>query len=234
VSARVVIPWRPAPGRNVLVRDYVEQRVRRALPEATVAVGALPGEMPWCKAEAVAAGLHGATEEVLVVHDADVVTQPEALGLCVQLVSRQLVPWAMPHTTVRRLSEGATHNVIKGGRLKASDNLPHAEAPYLGVLGGGVVVLTRELYERVPLDRRFVGWGHEDVSWAHALITLAGYPERLPRPLWHLWHQPQARTSRRRGSPESIELAKRYAEAAGNAEATLGLVRDGKVGTWVT
>lgn len=71
-------------------------------------------------------------------------------------------------------------------------------------------MVRRDTYERVPLDRRFTGWGHEDDAWGWALQTLAGPPARGDERLIHLWHPPQERRSRQRGSVESYELQERY------------------------
>lgn len=90
-----------------------------------------------------------------------------------------------------------------------------------------MTVLPRALYERVPLDPRFAGWGQEDGSWADALTALAGppwrgdHPKQPLHPMWHLWHPPQERTfpagrsaSRAIGSAEGLALRQRYRAAA--------------------
>ena len=83
-----------------------------------------------------------------------------------------------------------------------------------GLIGGGLMVLPRELWEICPADPRFIGWGQEDEAWGYALIGTAGRPTRGEGVLWHLWHPPQPRRNRGIGSPESLELARRYMLAA--------------------
>ncbi|MEU3020076.1 hypothetical protein ABZ635_22075 [Nocardiopsis sp. NPDC007018] len=165
-------------------------------------------EGPWCKARAVADGLSRASGNILVVADADVWSP--GWGDAVDLVQAG-VPWAMPHGPVRRLTHAATQEVLDGHDPHADMDL--TQRPYEGWPGGGLVALTRDAYEVAPLDPRFVGWSGEDESWAHALRALAGEGWRGNAPLWHLWHPPQERMSRRWGSTAARALASRYARA---------------------
>ena len=63
------------------------------------------------------------------------------------------------------------------------------------------------------MDKRFIGWGQEDVAFALALHTLAGPAWLGDSDLIHLWHPPQARLTRRKGSVESWALFRRYQSA---------------------
>jgi hypothetical protein len=117
--------------------------------------------------------------------------------------------WAVPHGKVHRLTPQATEAVYESGLLAGELE----QRPYLGHAGGGIVVLSRELWEQVPIDPRFVGWGREDDAWAKALTTLAGKPWRADHPLWHLWHPPQDRPSRTRGSRPTERLWQQYRTA---------------------
>jgi hypothetical protein len=102
--------------------------------------------------------------------------------------------------------------------------LPLAQRPYRGYRGGGFVVAPRKTLIDIPIDPRFVGWGHEDSAWAWALMTLAGNPWRGTAPLVHLWHPPQERPSRRHGSAQSMELERRYQAAFEKPEAMSELI----------
>jgi hypothetical protein len=67
------------------------------------------------------------------------------------------------------------------------------------------------------MDHRFVGWGQEDQAWAIALKCLFGNPWRSQNgPLWHLWHPPQERMSREKGSLSSWDLYSSYRRLAAN------------------
>lgn len=159
----------------------------------------------WRKADAVADALTRATGDVLVVADADVWV--ENLTTSTNAVESG-APWAIPHTHVRRLTETGTGQFIAGAREEAE-----VEEEHFAASGGGIVILPRATYERVPLDRRFIGWGGEDKSWANALTTIVGQPHREGQALWHLWHPPQPRTSRTVGSAANDALRARYADA---------------------
>jgi hypothetical protein len=156
--------------------------------------------------------------DVLVIADADVWVDPaEAVAAC--------QTWAVPHLKVHRLSEQSTQTVLEGGDWRG---LPLDQKPYKGFLGGGVTVIRRSLYEQVPLDRRFVGWGQEDESWAMALESLFGEPWRGGRDLVHLWHPPQPRKSRSVGSDAGRELKVRYSRARRHPERMRAIVDESK------
>ena len=208
----VILPWavdNPCPHRRAAL-DWVASRWKTTGHQ--VLVGEHVG--PWCKAGAVADALPRATGDVLVIADADVwcTNIDEAINRV-----RSGAPWAIPHTRVHRLSQESTRLVLAGA--DPNPGMGHAERPYTGFPGGGIVVLPRRLYEEVPFDSRFVGWSGEDESAALAWTCLAGQPWRGTHPLWHLYHPPQLRMSRRWGSPAARALAARYRKAARSPQA---------------
>lgn len=144
---------------------------------------------------------------VVVVADADVWC--DGISAAVAAVEAG-APWAIPHDLVHRLSETGTAAVLAGAHWRGQ---PVCQQPYPGVMGGGIVVARRETLLEAPLDPRFVGWGQEDESWAVALTALAGPPWRGAAPLLHLWHPPQPRLDRRRGSTGGWNLRRRYLRA---------------------
>lgn len=172
----------------------------------------------WCKADAVADALDRSAADVIVVHDADCWSDGTVLAVAEGLTRRS---WAMPHGQVHRLTEAGTRRVLSGD---VDVSHADADAPYNGFGGGGIVALTRDLYDRVPLDRRFVGWGHEDESWSRALNCLSGPRWSAQRPLFHLWHPPQPRPSRERGSADSWGLRERYRLAVKDRAAMAALL----------
>lgn len=118
--------------------------------------------------------------------------------------------WGIPHRTVHRLHEKGTAAVLAG---KPWNRQPLAQKAYRGIEGGGYVVAKRDTLLEIPLDPRFVGWGQEDEAHAIALRCLRGPPWRGDAPLVHLWHPPQQRLSRTRGSREGWNLRRRYLRA---------------------
>lgn len=200
----VVIPWRAGCPHREAALSWVVARWRKAGYEPVI--GRAPsGE--WRKAAAVAAALPAAGSGVLVVADADVWT--DGIGAAIEAVAAG-ESWAVPHGKVHRLTRAATSATLAGDPLGGLLEQP----AYRGVEGGGIVVLDRGLYAEVPLDPRFQGWGQEDEAWAVALRAVAGLPWRGDTPLWHLWHPPQPRMSRRWGSRMGMALYRRYRHAA--------------------
>lgn len=182
---------------------------------------------PWRKAVAVTAALRRATADVLIIADADVmVGDPFAVDDAVAAVAGGAA-WAMPHGKVHRLDRAATEDVYDLGTWPGH-TAGRAQRPYRGWPGGGIVVVTRETWERIPMDPRFAGWGGEDESWAAALDTLAGPCSRFDAALFHLWHPPQARLSRRWGSREARALTGRYRAARANPPVMEALVADAR------
>lgn len=162
------------------------------------------------KAYAVADGVSRASGDVLVIHDADVWCDrtPDA----VDGVAKGRA-WSVPHHRVRRLTPELTDAVIGGADPAQIPTNRLLEPPYVAHVGGGIVVMRRDIYGQVPLDPRFRNWGHEDDAWAMALNVLVGTPLRMRGQLWHFWHPPQERISRKRGSHENQALLRRYEHA---------------------
>lgn len=221
-SVSVLVPYR---GDQSGHRDAAWRFVRgwwgSSFPGWQLLQGACPVG-PWVKASAVSDALAQCDGQVLVIADADVIC-PD-VGWAVAAVDAG-APWAIPHRRVVRLTPTATYDVMGGAPLPEPSQTVRALRPiqrplavrvaesYVGIAGGGLVVLTRELYERVPLDPRFHGWGQEDLAWAHALNVTAGQPRRGDGPLWHLWHPPAPRMSRSIGTPTGLALHRRYKHA---------------------
>jgi hypothetical protein len=167
---------------------------------------------PWIKAHAVADAAAHATHDLYVVADGDCWTDntPDAVRAV-----HYGAPWASPHTHVQRLTADG-----------------HREQLHQAVRGGGIVVLTRTTWQQIPLDPRFVGWGHEDHSWGLALDRLAGPCARGDATLTHLWHPPQERITRRIGSHAGRQLERRYWTARNDHDAMVELVDEAKEALW--
>lgn len=191
------------------------------------------GNQPWRKAVAIGNGINKARGDILIVADADVWCDglEEAVG---ELGS---APWVMPHRLVYRLDQNATEALYDLAYLHPRDvcgpSFTPDEPPYIGWVGGGISVFRREAWEKAPMDPRFVGWGSEDVSWGHALDALVGDHERLHADLYHLWHPPQDRISRRVGNDYSESLWHQYRAARHRPEVMARLVDEGR-SAWPT
>lgn len=199
-----------------------------------VVVGYGDPNEPWSKGAVVDRAVSTVDTPGLVIHDADVIVEPDALSSCASAVVSGW-PWAQPHSEVYRLARRTTQLVIAGavaGPHHALGGAALERRPHYAPPGGGIVVLSRAAYDTVGgIDPRFVGWGGEDISFARALDTLTGPAFRLRVAMWHLFHPPQIILPGRRGSPETEALASKYLDAAGDPVAMAEVVGEMAVRT---
>ena len=205
-SVDVLIPWQGNDPHRVKAREYVESLYAARFPEWKVTLGVCDS-VGWTKALAVKDAFQRTNAEIVIVADADVWC--EEIGLVISGLEK--AEWAQPYRWVRRITDADTQRVFSGEIEARRGQLARPE--YSGFAGGGIVAMRRETYAACPLDPRFVGWGHEDESWARALRRLHG-PRWVPYGghLYHFWHPPQERTGERasHGSPESWLLREQY------------------------
>jgi len=199
----IIIPWQEGCPYRRLALDWIIEAHDALL--RSVILAELDPDRPWCKADAVRAGLELSNADVVVISDADVWT----FHLDAAIDALEDAHYSVPFREVHRLSPEATSVALQNGDLTGK----LAQRPYLGVPGGGMVALPREIYEDVPLDHRFKGWGQEDEAWGAALAATHGKGWRGTEPLYHLWHPPQPRQNRAVGSDESRHLRNLYLKA---------------------
>ncbi len=205
MTVSVLIPFTSEERWRIDAHNYVAGWYRGLGYEPTG--GSCPE--PWRKAVAVADAASRTDGDVLVIGDADCLCS--GIAAAVEAVEMGAA-WAVPHSLVHRLDQTATEQVYSGADPAATRG--RVQRPYKGFAGGGIVVVARPVWEQVPLDARFEGWGGEDSSWALALTCLVGKPARFTADLFHLWHPPPERMTRRWGSPPSRALEIRYTRAA--------------------
>lgn len=206
----IIIPWANSDSWRSQALAFVTDQLDIHCPNWGVRLGhSSPNR--WCKADAVADALTESTADIVVIHDADV-WSPATPAIAAHAATHG---WAIPHRKVYRLTPEATLDVLTsralGMRAASPGPVSRYERVHDGFVGGGIVAVTRDVYNEVPLDPRFVGWGHEDESWAWALRLVVGAPWRGDARCYHLWHPPQDRDGvRMRGSDESWGLRNRY------------------------
>lgn len=210
-TVSLVVPFDP--DASIRARNWAWAKARWAetVPGVEIVEGRHDSQH-WCKGEAVADAASRAHGETLIVADADVFIDPQAITEALAAVSDTC--WVVPHTRVCRLSDEATAQFLADPTIDPM-TLPvePGRRPYTGLAGGGIAVLTRDAYDSCPMDPRFEGWGEEDFSWGWALDTLVGPHQRLSYDLWHLWHPRQP--NHRHPSTASKALSERYREARG-------------------
>lgn len=212
VETEVVIPFHGDCPHRLKALEFTRKRYPWPV---TVAEG---GE-PWSKGAALRPAIEASSADIIVIADADCWT--DGLPAALEAVE-QGADFAIPHRKVYRLSEESTAHYMSTGEVRH----PFDRRPYTGMAGGGFVVAPRETLLDCPPDPRFVGWGQEDESWALALTCLHGMPWRGDADLIHLWHPPAPRMSRRKGSPESWALYRRYRDAARDPLAMRKLIEE--------
>lgn len=215
MTAAVLMPsgitdeWR-ARARTWVVRWYGEH-----FPGMPIYTGeATSGQ--WSKGEAIADAcaqvLHRPAAYVLA--DADsIIEHPAELRRAIELVSSGEASWVVPHNQVYRLRDVETQRLHDDPTAKP--RLGWTCRPiYEGPAGGGITVVSPDAFDQVRgIDRRFLGWGGEDLAFGYALETLVAPVTRLEGRLVHLWHPHPAPNLR--GSPESEELVAQYKQARG-------------------
>lgn len=223
MTVALVVPFASTDPHRLRAWAWVRARYRSEQPDWQIVTGACEGA--WSKARAVGDALTRTNANTLIICDADVWVN-ETADYVSRVESGEL-EWAAPHGRIIRLNQEATERVYRDGLPETMPNRRElTEQVYDGVVGGGIVIVPRDLYMRVPLDPRFVGWGGEDESWGRALLTMTKRRVRGRHPLWHLWHAPAERLNRKIGSTENAALAERYRKAAGDQEATEQILQE--------
>jgi hypothetical protein len=221
VTVEVVIPWAGGCPHRERALDWVLGQYAAAHPGWAVTVAEGPEQ--WVKADAVMPAVEASGADIVVVADADVLC--DGIERAVYAIACGEANWGMPHLLVHRLDETGTDRVLAD---EPWERQPLDQRPYRGVWGGGLVVARRETLLEAPFDHRYVGWGQEDQSVALALDCLAGRGWRGTADLIHLFHPPQARVSRARGSEEGWALYRRYCKARNDPAAMRALVEEGR------
>lgn len=181
MTATLIVPYQATEPHRAMAWAYVSDHLRSAHPDWQLLEG-------WrtSKAASVNQLALEAETDVLVLHDADSIVEPDSLHGAVQLVASGMSQWVVPHHKVYRLSRGATASWLQGDHtMRLTRNV------YQGPAGGGVVVLSRAAFDEARgMDERFTEWGWEDQAFGRALGTLVGPYDRLASDLIHLWHPP--------------------------------------------
>lgn len=175
-SVRYVVPWRP----DGEYRDRLWAYCKPRWPDV-IESGSPPG--PFNRAAAINAGAVGEWD-VLVVVDADVVIDTARVRAGLERAARtgRVV---LPYTTFKGLTPEMTKRVLDGYTGEWSRGIRFQSE----VHESSVVIVPRNVWNAVGgFDERFVGWGQEDVAFAHAARMLCGEPDRLEGIVWHLWH----------------------------------------------
>lgn len=209
-------PWR--------IRDwtYIRNYLHSNYRGWQVCVGTCRGG-DWCRPEAIIDAYSQATGDILVIQEPD--SMSLGLPAAIQAVADKQVRWSVGHMHKHRLTELSTGLVLGGWKGDAS-SLPTVEPPYVLVPGNTGLVMHRRLFEDVPPDPLFMGWGGEDQAWGLALRELAGVEWRSGAPLVHLYHDNEGRDAKGQWhtSPETKHRFMKYELAVNHPDKMRDLV----------
>lgn len=231
-AVSVLIPYAPAGEERQQVWEWIARRWHRAMPEAEIVVRSPdrvgdPGL--FSRAVALNRAAARATGDVFVLADADTAFDPAYVWAAARATAAGTAPWVLPGRYVR-LSQRLTAEWT--AQPPASPPPPSWTAEIeeeWPANVSGIVVLTRAAYAAAHgFDERFRGWGWEDGSFACALETLWGKPERVEGHVaWHLWHpRPPEHSIYGPHAVEQQRLGQRYLRAAGDPAAMVALIEE--------
>jgi glycosyltransferase involved in cell wall biosynthesis len=213
-GAAIIVPRDLKPAAD---RERVWHRVRAHYethhPQWPIAEGRTASGV-WIKGAAIADAINKTNADVLIIADADCIVDPAALTASVNAVCLG-APWAMPHRDVYRADATMTARYC----AEPATTLPilpdrHSVArdPYVGVDGGGIVVIRRVWYDAIGgIPLAFRGWGSEDRALAGLANNLLGPCVRGDADLLHLHHEPQ---NHGRQSAVNLQLLQILGQAA--------------------
>ena len=218
---KIVIPYSDTDEYRRTVLGYVTSLYNEH--GFDVIIGEIPSSEPWSKGRAIRTGIAGMSDdEVIGVADADVWLPPEG-----PVTAWEQGRWVIPHYRVRRLSQGATAALMEDRDEWLQGGLDRA--PYVGIPGGGIVILTVGQYRQCPIDPRFEGWGSEDHAWGYALYAMFGNPIRGTMDLIHFWHPPDPQKGYGKlGSNSNSNLRKKYFQAIHKPDVLRSLINEGE------
>jgi hypothetical protein len=233
MTVHVLVPWHDhGDDQRRQILDHIIGRWGTTFAHWPLRLGALTADSDWCKADAVEIALRAACpadDDALVIADADVWADPDAIIAAVHAVESGSVAWAMPHRLVHRLNADATAAALVGlDYPTAAATFGYDRQPYVGTVGGGITVLVAAAYRTCPLDPRFVGWGQEDESWGEALRTIHGHRHRGMADLWHLWHEPMPRMTTGIGNQHGMYVRDQYRRCNGDPARMRRLIDSGR------
>lgn len=184
----VLVPRRADNGHRDLLWNTVQSDYWRHLDWLRIVEGESP-DGPFNRAAAInTAARHAGNWSVAVIADGDAWVPLHNLNEAIRLAlaTGKLVS-ALDH--VVELNKDATENFLNAGFPSFDASNPERVRSDDLSTQSLMVVVPRPLFEAVGgFDERFVGWGGEDNAFWRACELVAGTPERIPGPAYHLWH----------------------------------------------
>lgn len=227
----IVIPYRPHPDRD-RIYTWVHRRITGLMPDVELIVGDdFDRGLPFNRARACNDGIAKSKNEYVLIGDADIVYDGDAVHRAVDLLDKG-ASWVIGYTLKWHLSEETTEQLLRSSPALTITNLMKSKFTtdpiYPPPAAGGTsscVLIRREIFPEIRFDERFVGWGYEDQAFATVCTTLLGPYLRTPDDCLHLWH-PYVGNDPNPYRAASDVLWERYRAAEGDVEAVGVLLKE--------
>jgi hypothetical protein len=203
----ILIPFQCSDNSNQRAKnwDWLEKYWKAHLPGAEIIMGsdsdAARLTIPFSKAAAVNDAASKAKGDVFVIVDADGYVSTEMVLKCVEEIrtarKRKNRLWFIPYRSFYRLNQNATSNLLDSApekplKFSAPPDKYHTldtGSTHGHLFGALIQIVPREAFELVGgWDKRFCGWGGEDVAAMHAFDTLYWPHKTTPDQVLHMWH----------------------------------------------
>jgi len=223
VKVVVLVPRRDDNGRRDQVWAYVRSRWETEHPDWKIVEGHHK-RGPFNRSAAInrAARAVRAKWDVAIIADSDSFVGPEQIEEAVRRATESgQITFA--YDRFMYLSHAMSESIMGGYQGMWEDGV---EWSMTGTCSS-MVVVTHDLWDQARgFDEGFVGWGGEDIGFSHAAQTFGGGLQRVPGPVWHLWHSPTPHAPH----DEWVPRCERYAEAAYDREKMNALLDELGVG----
>jgi len=243
------VPFRPDNAHRKRIWKWLEHYWASELPEAEIVMGDDNGT-PFSKTCAVNDAASRARGNIFVILDADTYIPGQVIrdaAARINRARRKGYPlWFVPYRRVFRLTAEATERVLQSSPTDPlrfpsppSDlDVESIQGSAFGHRFGALIqIMPREAFELVGgMDKRFRGWGGEDIAFVRALDTLYGKHKTSKNDVLHMWHPKHGdtwvtRKWKGQHHPRTNDnLAIRYNRATGDLEKMRRLVDESQHG----
>lgn len=164
----------------------------------------------------------GLATDVIVIADGDtVMKEPGAVYMAVE-AARNRMTLCYAHETRMMLGRQDTASVMSNGFMVGD---AETTGPHWNTFSG-CLAIGRPLWDAINgFDRRFDGWGFEDLAFMHAAGTLGELTRAPGGECWHLWHP--RKHEEEEGQPHYLDnwaVWQEYVRANGDPTAMRALI----------
>lgn len=185
----IVVPWREE-GTRLPLFKWVTDRLTLQFPDAELLI-CDSGDQQFSRSRSRNLGASQSTRDFILFVDADTFTEKEFIEEGVRLLQHG-APWVLPYGDVEyfNLNEEFTEEVLQLSCDTSIAKPSKGQYDFRLMSWAGLVMVTKEMTERLKYDEGFNGWGHEDVAYRLKLDHERGPHQRVGLGYaMHLFHQ---------------------------------------------